>query len=120
MQECMLLEGIIRAARILQLDETEWYFVEDDDFGPFSPRNELEALNLVYSIIGDLLQLASDETIELLHALQDTIVYKIDSFSNGDTENTAVAMSSGQAERHLLDWATKHGVRSKLNIAGVA
>uniref|UniRef100_A0A1D1YF49 Putative ribulose-1,5 bisphosphate carboxylase/oxygenase large subunit N-methyltransferase, chloroplastic n=1 Tax=Anthurium amnicola TaxID=1678845 RepID=A0A1D1YF49_9ARAE len=39
------LERLVQAARILLLDEVELYFVEDDDPGPFSPRNELESLN---------------------------------------------------------------------------
>ncbi|KAH9297670.1 hypothetical protein KI387_029352, partial [Taxus chinensis] len=117
LKEGMLLEKMIRAARVLQLNETEWYFMEDDDFGPFSPRNELEALYSIYCIAHDLLRSASGENVEILHALHTAMVDKIDCFSNGDAENIAGVISTGQAERRLLDWATAQGVKSKLNIA---
>lgn len=117
MTESTLLEDMITAARILQLDETEWYFIEDDDFGPLSPRNELEALNFIHSITCDLLHFASSEDAELLQALQDQVVDKIVCFANEHAENTAGVRCTGQAEMQLFYWAIKQGVKSKLNIA---
>lgn len=117
MTESTLLEDMVRAARILQLDETEYYFIEDDDFGPFSPRNELEALNFIHSITCDLLHFASSEDAELLQTLQDEVVDKIVCFANEHTENTEGVRCTGQAETKLFCWAIKQGVKSKLNIA---
>lgn len=116
-KESTLLEDMIRAARILQFDETEWYFIEDEDFGPFSPRNELEALNFIHSITCDLLHSASSEDAELLQALQDEVVDKITCFANEHAENTVGVRCTGQAEMQLFYWAIKQGVKSKLNIA---
>ena len=98
--------------------QAEWYFLEDDDFGPFSPRNEMEALYLIYSITNDLLRASSGENIEILHALQSATVNKIKFFANVDAENIAGVISTGEAEREMLEWASKEGVKSKLNIAG--
>lgn len=117
MTESTLLEDMIRAARILQLDETEWYFIEDDDYGPFSPRNELEALNVIHSITCDLIHFASSEDAELLQALKAEVVDKIVCFANEDVENTEGVRCIGQAETQLFYWAIKQGVKSKLNIA---
>ncbi|GLJ43700.1 hypothetical protein SUGI_0909910 [Cryptomeria japonica] len=115
-EEDTLLEQIIRAARILQLNEAEWYFMEDDDFGPFSPRNEMEALYLIYSITNDLCA-NSGENIDILHALQTATVNKINFFANLDGENIGGLISTGETERELLEWASTEGVKSKLNIA---
>lgn len=49
-----LLEKILNAARILFLDEVELYFVEADDWGPFSPINELTSLSAIYFALGPL------------------------------------------------------------------
>lgn len=116
LEEGMLLEQMIRAARILHLNETEWYFMEDDDFGPFSPRNELESLYFIYCITRDLLHSISGEKIEILQALQNAIINKIECLVNDDSENVGGVTCTGQVERQLLDWAMKQGVNSKLNI----
>ncbi|GBG82670.1 hypothetical protein CBR_g35035 [Chara braunii] len=45
----MLLARMLKSSRILQLTEPEAYFLEDNEEGPYSPRNELQALSLLYT-----------------------------------------------------------------------
>jgi len=68
------------------LDQVELYFVEGDDFGPFSPRNELESLNSILLIIYSLISCAKPDKIEILQMLQNATVAMLNSFEATDSD----------------------------------
>ncbi|XP_020523784.1 N-lysine methyltransferase SETD6 isoform X2 [Amborella trichopoda] len=116
-KELNVLDEMIRAARILSLNETELYFVEDDDLGPFSPMNELESLNLVYSVINDLLHSVTGNEKEVLVALRNAIVDNIASYGTEATNGGKIKQCAPKPEMQLLEWGRSLGVKTKLQIA---
>ncbi|XP_077238307.1 SET domain-containing protein isoform X2 [Tasmannia lanceolata] len=111
-----VLDEMVRAARILHLDETELYFVGDDEFGPFSPKNELESLNSVLSVINLLLPSITDDRVQVLQELHDATVDMIKSLGGKNIANKIIEKCTSDAEELLLQWGKDHGVRSKLQI----
>lgn len=96
--------------------QVEVYFLEDDDFGPFSPRNELESLNSILLAIKSLISSAKLDELEVLHVLENATVAMINSF--GDlASDCMIAKNFDTNARELLKWGKNHGVRTKLNIA---
>ncbi|XP_078443072.1 SET domain-containing protein isoform X2 [Wolffia australiana] len=112
----LALDRLVQSARILLLDESEIYFVEDEDIGPFTPRNEIESLNSVLSAIdlsldgskgglAGLLQFLRKATCDLLGKIEAQCDdYKISGEPNSN------------AEEMLLKWGKELGVKSKLRI----
>ncbi|KAL3678885.1 hypothetical protein R1sor_021841 [Riccia sorocarpa] len=110
----MWLERLIEAARVLQLNETEWYFVEDEDRGPFSPRNEVEALHaLELNVRGLLLNIAAEPESPLftLHKMvQDRL--------NGlKGDSTLRSKNVSPTDVQLANWAAEQGIRSMIYAA---
>lgn len=102
--------------------QIELYFVDDEDFGPFSPRNEIGSLNLVLRIIDSLLSCnASHQAIQVLQELRNITLSKLHlvGIQSGDMDQLTIDRSFNNAEEDdsLLSWAKNNGVRSKLNIA---
>ncbi|CAO2187626.1 unnamed protein product [Urochloa humidicola] len=112
-----LLDQMIQAARIVHMDELELYFAGDDDIGPFSSRNELEALNLLFKIMNKLLPTSNAVAKEVLPVLQDEIVVRLRSVGKKDDAQMASQTQNHDAEDSLLKWGEHHGVKSKLRIA---
>lgn len=110
-----LVDAMLKAARILNLNEIEWYFMEDDDDGPFSPRNELEALNLVHSILCGFKRTEGTEC--LIQPLLNVVLIKLDSFPVAEEVLRPGVPCQGDKEKTLLSWATSQGIRSKLDVA---
>ncbi|OAY75983.1 Ribulose-1,5 bisphosphate carboxylase/oxygenase large subunit N-methyltransferase, chloroplastic [Ananas comosus] len=73
------LDQMVQTARLLYMHELELYFAEDDDFGPFSSRNELESLNSVLNTIHSVLATASGDAIELSPVLETATIGMIKS-----------------------------------------
>lgn len=97
--------------------QTELYFAGDDDFGPFSARNELESLNSVLSIINSMFLSAKDDSKEVLQVLRDATIDKIKSFGSKNIEENITEKCNSDTENLLLQWGTNHGVKTKLQIA---
>ncbi|CAO2168560.1 unnamed protein product [Urochloa humidicola] len=112
-----LLDQMIQAARIVHMDELELYFAGDDVIGPFSARNELEAINLLYKIMNKLLLTSNAVAKEVLPVLQDEIIVRLRSVGNKDDAQMASQTQNHDAEDSLLKWGEHHGVKSKLQIA---
>ncbi|WVZ94341.1 hypothetical protein U9M48_040242 [Paspalum notatum var. saurae] len=112
-----LLVQIIQAARVVYMDELELYFAGDDDIGPFSARNELESLNLLFKIVNNLLLTSDAAANEVLQTLHDDIVVRLRSVGMPDDYQMVVQTQSHDAEDSLLKWGEHHGVKSKLQIA---
>lgn len=100
--------------------QIELYFVEDEDFGPFSPRNEIGSLHLIIKIIDSLLSTASHQAIQVLQELRNVTLSKVHlvGTQSGVVDHMMIDESSNNIEEDdsLLRWAMNNGVQSKLNI----
>ncbi|KAJ6846217.1 uncharacterized protein M6B38_279240 [Iris pallida] len=112
-----ILNHIVRSARILHLDEVEIYFAEDDDCGPFCPKNELESLNSILLIIDSLFSCAKSDGMEVLQVLQKATVSMINCVGAQNIDSMIVKWVDTDAEESLMKWGKDHGVRTKLKIA---
>lgn len=111
--EC--LDAMLKLARILNLNEVECYFLEDDDYGPFSPRNEFEALNLVLLTLYSVKNAkASSLSIESLVGIA---LDKLASFAVAEEILKPGIPCDGDKEKRLLSWAKSEGIKSKLDVA---
>uniref|UniRef100_A0A6V7QRL5 SET domain-containing protein n=1 Tax=Ananas comosus var. bracteatus TaxID=296719 RepID=A0A6V7QRL5_ANACO len=111
------LDQMVQTARLLYMHELELYFAEDDDFGPFSSRNELESLNSVLNIIHSVLATASGDAIELLQVLETATIGMIKSLGMENKVEMIAMNFNGDAEDSLLKWGESHGVKTKLKVA---
>jgi histone-lysine N-methyltransferase SETD3 len=112
-----LLDQMIQAARVVHMDELELYFAGDDDVGPFSARNELESLNLLFKIVNKLLVASNADAKEVLQMLQNDIVERLRSVGKADDAHMVSQTQNHDSEDSLLKWGEHHGVKSKLRIA---
>ncbi|KAL6659185.1 hypothetical protein ACP70R_003225 [Stipagrostis hirtigluma subsp. patula] len=112
-----LLDRMIEATRVVHMDEPELYFAGEDDTGPFSARNELESLNLLFKTMSKLLQNSNNVAKEVLQILKDEIVVRLRSVGNTDDAQMIVETQNHNTEDSLLKWGENHGVKSKLQIA---
>ncbi|KAK3123096.1 hypothetical protein QOZ80_8AG0623790 [Eleusine coracana subsp. coracana] len=112
-----LLDRMIQATRVVYMDELELYFAGDDDIGPFSARNELESLNLLFKIMNSLLPTCNAVAKDVLQRLQDEIVVRLTAVGKTDDAQMIVQTQNHDAEDSLLKWGEHHGVRTKLQIA---
>ncbi|RLN03298.1 uncharacterized protein C2845_PM13G07760 [Panicum miliaceum] len=112
-----LLDQMIQATRVIHMDELELYFAGDDDVGPFSARNELESLNLLFKIVNKLLVASNADAKEVLQMLQNDIVERLRSVGKADDAHMVSQTQNHDAEDSLLKWGEHHGVKSKLRIA---
>jgi len=108
---------MIQAARIVHMDELELYFAGDDDVGPFTARNELESLSLLFKIMNKLLVTSNAGAKEVLQMLQNEIVERLRSVGKADDAQMVCQTQNHDAEDSLLKWGEHHGVKSKLRIA---
>uniref|UniRef100_A0A0A9CEW8 Uncharacterized protein n=1 Tax=Arundo donax TaxID=35708 RepID=A0A0A9CEW8_ARUDO len=108
---------MIQAARVVHMDKLELYFAGDDDTGPFSARNELESLNLLFKITNKLLLTSNVVAKEVLQMLQDEIVARLRSVGRTADVKMVVQTQNHDTEDSLLKWGEHHGVKSKLQIA---
>lgn len=100
--------------------QIELYFVEDEDFGPFSPRNEIGSLNLILRTIDSLLSTTSHQAIQVLQELRNVTLSKVHlvGTQSGVVDHMMIDESSNNIEEDdsLLRWAKNNGAQSKLNI----
>nr|CAD1840262.1 unnamed protein product [Ananas comosus var. bracteatus] len=111
------LDQMVQTARLLYMHELELYFAEDDDFGPFSSRNELESLNSVLNIIHSVLATASVDAIQVLQVLETATIGMIKSLGMENKVEMIAMNFNGDAEDSLLKWGESHGVKTKLKVA---
>jgi hypothetical protein len=97
--------------------QLELYFAGDDDVGPFSARNELESLNLLFKIVNKLLVASNADAKEVLQMLQNDIVERLRSVGKADDAHMVSQTQNHDSEDSLLKWGEYHGVKSKLRIA---
>ncbi|KNA09545.1 hypothetical protein SOVF_152550 [Spinacia oleracea] len=115
------LDALLQRARIIHLNETELYFgvgvmnmnLEEE---VYSPRNELEALNFILSRLDRCREKSVEENVSL-KAVRDAIITRIYSFGDTYKMETNIIKDTCDSEKHLMEWAETHGLKSKLNIA---
>ncbi|XP_058755251.1 uncharacterized protein LOC131628432 [Vicia villosa] len=112
---------LLQIARIIQLNELELYFAEDDASVEFySPRNELEALNSIVSVTEKLLSSCTHSHTNILQGLRQTILDLISDFA--DQKNIKGVIEKHhicEKEEQVIEWGNSHGVKTQLKIAYV-
>ncbi|GLT71480.1 hypothetical protein SLA2020_434950 [Shorea laevis] len=116
------LKVMLQIARIIQLNEVELYFGEGDTCSPvkfYSPRNELEALNSILSLLD--IPLSSDKCMQMkvLQELREAIIGMIHDFGDKNSVKTIVEIQSCEKEECLSRWGESKGMRTRLQIAYV-
>lgn len=100
--------------------QVELYFGEDDacslvDF--YSPRNEVEALNSILSLLDVSLSTGKCIRVNVLQELREAIVQMIRDFGDKHIVKTTIVESNSLAkEESLLQWGEDHGIRTRLQI----
>ncbi|KAM7249721.1 hypothetical protein ACFE04_019880 [Oxalis oulophora] len=117
------MERMLPVARIIQLDEMELYFDELEErlsLGVYSPRNEMEALNTILSLIDTSISCETPVRRHNLHDLRDAVVDKITAFGDKVKVVTKVEKDySCNKEKCLVEWGESNGVKAKVEIACV-
>ncbi|KAL1335367.1 hypothetical protein HN51_064276 [Arachis hypogaea] len=114
---------LLQIARIIQLNELELYFAEDDgcplvEF--YSPRNELEAFDSILSLVDISLSSCTNLHTNILELLRQTILDLISDFGDKNSVKGIVERDHGiDQEERLIKWAESNGVRTQLKIAYV-
>lgn len=116
------LDALLQRARIILLNNMELYFGPTNvdraqDF--YSPRNEIEALNYIISLVDHCIKNNNHENKASLQDLRDTTIKRIDNFGENNNIKTRVLKEACDSEKHLMQWAEGCGVKSKLQIAYV-
>ena len=83
----------------------------------YSPRNELEALNSVLSLVDLSIKKNSHENKAMIQVLRDAIVKRIENFGEKNKVKTTILKEAGDGEKQIMQWAENCGVKSKLEIA---
>lgn len=117
------LKVLLQIARIIHLDEVELYFGEDDDCSRmefYSPRNEVEALNSILSLVDISLSTGMSMQINVLQELREEIVSMIRDFGDKNSVKTTIVENYDCGnEECLLQWGESNGMRTRLHIAYV-
>ncbi|KAF2309429.1 hypothetical protein GH714_002356 [Hevea brasiliensis] len=117
------LEKILGIARITHLDEVELYFCEVDECSSVeycSPRNEVEALNSILSLVNSLLSRKTRTEMNVLQAFQDAIVNRLEKFVDKNREESRIDKSySCDKEKRIAEWGEINGIKSRLEIVYV-
>eukprot|EP00250_Pteridium_aquilinum_P016174 c22983_g1_i1 orf=201-1805(+) len=113
--QCELyFDAMLKAARMLNLNEIEWYFLEEDDFGPITSRNELEALHLLLTTLNCVKN--ANQASTSLDILVDIVMHKLGLLDVDEIVKPGI-VCNGDKEKRLLDWAQREGIESKLDVA---
>lgn len=118
-----ILERVLQIARIIHLDEVELYFGKVNDCSSleyWSPRNEVEALNSVLSLINSYSSYERQKEVNFLQTLQDEVLKRIQEFTDKNKVESRIDRScSCDKEKCLEKWGESNGVKTSLKIACV-
>eukprot|EP00850_Spirogloea_muscicola_P021901 SM000267S09852 [mRNA] locus=s267:48799:52235:+ [translate_table: standard] len=111
-------DDVLQAARLVHLNETELYFLEDGDVGPFSPRNETQSLWLLHSLLSvHLKDSSSCETHAQLQGLLDKLVARLDADREEFEGHEEKSGDCGPAEKYLRRWVVEEGAIAQVEAA---
>lgn len=102
---------------LIFLVQIELYFAEDDNSGPFSPKNELESLGTVLQIVKSSILNAKAERLWVLKFLLNQTEDIFNAVGAGNIVEMISNKFDSSAEDSLLKWGWTHGVETKLRIA---
>ncbi|KOM57321.1 hypothetical protein LR48_Vigan11g035400 [Vigna angularis] len=116
------VEVLLQIARIIQLNELELYFAEEDvctSMEFYSPRNELEALNSIVLLTDISLSSCSHLHTNILQGLRQTILDLITDVGDKNSVKGGVVQKdhSCDQEERLIEWGESNGVKTQLKIA---
>ncbi|XP_021276390.1 uncharacterized protein LOC110410829 isoform X3 [Herrania umbratica] len=98
--------------------KVDLYFGQIDGMGLYSPRNEMEALNSMLSLINTSFSSQVHMQTHALQDLQDAIVKRIHEFgAKYKVENKIDKSYNCDKEKRLVEWAENNGVKTRLQIA---
>ncbi|XP_020227116.1 uncharacterized protein LOC109808500 isoform X1 [Cajanus cajan] len=115
------VEVLLHIARIIQLNELELYFAEDDVCASmefYSSRNELEALNSIVLLTDIPLSNCSHLHTNILQQLRQKILDLISEYGDKISVKGIVEKEhSCDEEERLIEWGENNGVTTQLKIA---
>ncbi|KAG6586075.1 [Fructose-bisphosphate aldolase]-lysine N-methyltransferase, chloroplastic, partial [Cucurbita argyrosperma subsp. sororia] len=117
-----VLKELVQIARIIHLNEPEMYFGEDDACTPadsYSPRNEMEALNTIISLVDICLSSCKPVQLNVLQELRKAAIRMIHKYGDVYSMEAKTLGDSCVKENSLLQWGESNGVRTSLKIAYV-
>ncbi|KAJ6330857.1 hypothetical protein OIU76_009450 [Salix suchowensis] len=118
-----ILERILQIARIIHLEEVELYFGKVNGcslFEYWSPKNEVETLNSVLSLINSYSSCERQNEVNFLQTLQDEVFRRIQEFTDKNKVESRIDKScSCDKEKCLVKWGESNGVKTSLKIACV-
>lgn len=118
-----IMEVLLQKARILCLDEVDLYFAASDviqSVSFHSPRNELEALHSVLSLLDKSILSSKHVRVDVLQDLRNITLDKFHELGNKIRKETKIVGNCRyDRETSLLQWGESEGVKTKLDIAFV-
>ncbi|XP_022153388.1 uncharacterized protein LOC111020893 isoform X2 [Momordica charantia] len=117
-----VLKELVQIARIIHLNEPEIYFGEDDACTPadsYSPRNEMEALNTIISLVDISLSSCKPVQSNVLQELRKAVIDMIHEYGDVYSMDAKTLGDCCVKENCLLHWGESNGVRTSLQIAYV-
>ncbi|XP_024980101.1 uncharacterized protein LOC112517038 isoform X1 [Cynara cardunculus var. scolymus] len=116
-----VLEEMLQMARIIHSDEVDLYFGGIDAFRPVgfcSPRNELESLRSILSIVDSSVSNGEQIRPKVFQDLRNATLDMIHEFgSNIGKDAQILANWNLDREKCLLQWGKSNGVKARLDIA---
>jgi histone-lysine N-methyltransferase SETD3 len=101
--------------------QVELYFGEDDACSSmeyYSPRNEVEALNSILSLLDISLSSGACMQMNVLQELREAIIGMICDFGDKNHVKTIILENNSCGkEECLLQWGVNNGIRTRLQIA---
>ncbi|XVF70025.1 hypothetical protein PTKIN_Ptkin11bG0128200 [Pterospermum kingtungense] len=129
MEELKQVETVNGCSILLELSDddpffdkkkVELYFGQVDELGFYSPRNEMEALNAILSLIKSSFSSQVHLQTHALQDLQNAIVNRIHEFgAKYKVESKIDVNCRCDKEKCLVQWAENHGLKTRLQIAHV-
>ncbi|XP_024019736.1 histone-lysine N-methyltransferase setd3 [Morus notabilis] len=117
------LNEMLQITRIINLDEVELYFLEDDASSPvdsYSFRNELASLNSILRLVENSLCDCTEMQKNILQELRASIAGMIDKLRiENNLESVILEDHCCDRENRLLQWGVENGMTSRLRIAYV-
>ncbi|KAL5699853.1 [histone H3]-lysine(4) N-trimethyltransferase [Ranunculus cassubicifolius] len=117
-----ILKLLLQPARITYMDQDELYFAGINGCHPddvYSPRNEMESLNLILSLIDVSLVRATHKKMVFLKELRNATTYMLTKIGEQNETKQIPHKCNCQTEEILLQWGKDHGFKTKLQIAHV-
>ncbi|GAQ82874.1 Putative N-methyltransferase domain and SET domain containing protein [Klebsormidium nitens] len=112
------VEKLLCAERILQLNEDELYFVEDGSTGPYSPRNELEALYHLHQLLTPSQNPITNQSLEPGTSSNDELSTPISQQSTSPSSQMLQSLENQDSNTGIREAAKDEVVRRLMAYGG--